>query len=655
MTRPSEAPEFVHLHLHSHYSLLDSAIRIQDLAQQVSTMGMPAVAITDHGNIFGAFQFHRAALKAGIRPVIGCEVYVAPGDHRERSPVPGRRKPYDHLVLLAENDTGYKNLVRLVSEGYLEGFYHKPRISKELLAAHAEGLIGLSACLSGEVSRLLLNRDTEGALAAADGYREILGRDGFFLEIQDHGFPDEEFVREGMVELSRRTGIDIVATNDCHFHRKEDTFAHKVLIGIGLNRELEELQRGYAYNAEFYVKSPAEMYELFAAYPGACERTVEIASRCHVRFDTDNLHLPKYQVPDGSNLEAFLAEKAQNGLRRRLEKSTERRRSTAAYEARLEEELDIIRKMGFPGYFLVVWDFIRHAKEKGIPVGPGRGSAAGSLVSYALGITDIDPLEFDLLFERFLNPDRISMPDIDIDFCQRRRDEVIDYVRRLYGEESVSQIATFNILKAKSAVRDVGRVMGMPFGDVDTIAKLIPDELNITIEQALKDTPQLRELVAADDDVALLVETASRLEGLARHCGVHAAGVVIAPEPLVNLMPLIRTSHGEVSTQFDKDDVETLGLLKMDFLGLRTLTVIDDAVKSIRASENPDLDLDEIPFDDPAVYALFSSGDTDGIFQFESSGMKDVLRRVQPQSFLDIAALNALYRPGPMQFLDDYA
>ncbi len=655
MSRPSETPQFVHLHLHTHYSLLDAAIRIPDLADQVAGMGMPAVAVTDHGNIFGAFQFHRAALKAGVRPVIGCEVYVAPGDHRDRSPVPGRRKPYDHLVLLAENDRGYSNLVRLVSAGYLEGFYHKPRISKELLAEHSEGLIGLSACLSGEVSRLLLNRDARRALACAEGYREIFGKDGFFLEIQNHGLADEEFVREGMAALSRDSGIDIVATNDCHFHRQEDTYAHKILIGIGLNRDLEDLQRSYAYNAEFYVKSPAEMYELFADYPGACERTVEIASRCHVLFDTDTLHLPKYQVPNGSNLEAFLAEKAQNGLKRRLAKSGPRRRSDAAYESRLEEELAIIRKMGFPGYFLVVWDFIRHAREQGIPVGPGRGSAAGSLVSYSLGITDIDPLEFDLLFERFLNPDRISMPDIDIDFCQRRRDEVIDYVRRLYGEDSVSQIATFNILKAKSAVRDVGRVMGMPFGDVDRIAKLIPDELNITIEQALRDTPQLRELVEADDDVNLLVETASRLEGLARHCGVHAAGVVIAPEPLVNLMPLIRTSHGEVSTQFDKDDVEALGLLKMDFLGLRTLTVIDDAVRSIHASENADLDLGEIPFDDPAVYALFSAGDTDGIFQFESSGMKDVLRRVQPQSFLDIAALNALYRPGPMQFIDDYA
>jgi len=501
----------------------------------------------------------------------------------------------------------------------------------------------------------LLAREPRRALETAEAYREIFGEDGFFLEIQDHGMADEEFVRRGMVELSESTGILLVATNDCHFHEREDTFAHRVLLGIGLNRDLEDLQRSYAYNAEFYVKSPAEMQELFADYPGACERTVEIASRCHVRFDTDSLHLPKFKVPEEMNLEAFLAEKAQEGLARRLEKDVSRRHAIGAYETRLEQELDIIRKMGFPGYFLVVWDFIRHAREREIPVGPGRGSAAGSLVSYSLGITDIDPLEYDLLFERFLNPDRISMPDIDIDFCQRRRDEVIDYVRHLYGEESVSQIATFNILKAKSAVRDVGRVMGMPFGDVDRIAKLIPDELNITIDQALKDSPQLLELVNGDEDVRLLVETAGRLEGLARHCGVHAAGVVIAPEPLVNLVPLNRSSHDEVTTQFDKDDVESLGLLKMDFLGLRTLTVIDDAVRSIRRTENPDLDLTEIPFDDPDVYALFSAGETDGVFQFESSGMKEVLRKVQPQSFLDIAALNALYRPGPMQFIDDYA
>jgi len=650
----TQTSNFVHLHLHSHYSLLDSTISIPELVKQAARYEMPAVAITDHGNIFGAFQFHNAALEAGLRPVIGCEVYVAPDDHREKSPVPGRRRPYDHLVLLAENNVGYQNLVWLVSEGYLEGFYHKPRISKEVLADHAEGLIGLSACLSGEVSRLLLDRNPGGARTAAETYREILGPENFYLELQNHGTADEEFVRQGMVEVSRLTGIDMVATNDSHFHRREDFFAHRVMLGIGLNRNLEELHQNSAYNAEFYVKSADEMEALFEDYPGVCERTVEIASRCHVLFDTDTLHLPNYPVPEGYSLEAFLEHCSREGLDRRFAKDVPRIHERADYEARLDSELEIIRRMGFPGYFLVVWDFIRHARELGIPVGPGRGSAAGSVVSYALGITDIDPLEYDLLFERFLNPERISMPDIDIDFCQRRREEVIDYVRDLYGEESVSQIATFNILKAKSAVRDVGRVLGMPFGDVDRIAKLIPDDLNITIKKALKDSPQLRELVDGDEDVRTLIDTATRLEGKARHCGVHAAGVVIAPEPLVNLVPLIRTSHGDVATQFDKDDVETLGLLKMDFLGLRTLTVIADAVDSIREAEAPDFDLEELTLDDPVVFELFSAGDTDGIFQFESSGMKEVLRKVQPKVFLDVAALNALYRPGPMGFIDDY-
>jgi DNA polymerase-3 subunit alpha len=653
MTGVKSEPDFVHLHLHSHYSLLDSTIQIPELTREVARMGMPAVALTDHGNLFGAFQFHRAAVAEGIRPVIGCEVYVAPDDHRRKAPVPGRRKPYDHLVLLAENERGYRNLLRLVSAGYTEGFYHKPRISKSILAESSDGLIGLSACLSGEVARHVLGRDMDGARRAAEEYREILGPDDFYLEIQDHGTADEEFVRHGVAELATATGIHLVATNDCHFHKRQDTFAHRVLIGIGLNRTLEELE--YNYNAEFYVKSPAEMYELFSDYPGACERTAEIASRCHVLFDTETMHLPRYPVPQGHTLESFLGEKAREGLDVRLSRAVERRHPDQEYRNRLETELEIISKMGFPGYFLVVWDFIRHAKDIDIPVGPGRGSAAGSVVSYALGVTDIDPLEYDLLFERFLNPDRISMPDIDIDFCQRRREEVIDYVRQLYGSESVSQIATFNVLKARSAVRDVGRVMGLSFGDVDRIAKLLPEDFNITVEGAVEESPELKELVDGDDDVRQLVDTAARLEGMVRHCGVHAAGVVVAPEPLANLVPLLKTANDEVCTQFDKDDVESLGLLKMDFLGLRTLTVIADAVESIRNTEDPSLDLTTVPLDDPAVYELFSAGETDGIFQFESSGMKEVLRKVQPRAFLDLAALNALYRPGPMQFIDDYS
>ncbi len=615
---------------------------------------MESVAITDHGNIFNAFQFVKAAREGGVRPVVGCEVYVAPGDHREKGAPGVGRKPYYHLVLLAENQQGYRNLTQLVSEAALEGFYYKPRISKELLSRHSEGLIALTACLSGEVPQRLMQRDASGARRIAEEYREILGPENFFLEIQNHGSVDEEFVREGMRDLSRLTDIPLVATNDCHFHRPEDVFAHKILIGIGQGVKLSELQQKYVYNGEFYVKSADEMYRLFEDFPGACERTAEIAARCHFEFDTSTYHLPSFPIPEGEDESGFFHRIAREGLERRMAQPVVRKTAREDYTTRLEHEIQVIEEMGFPGYFLVVWDFIRFAKEKNIPVGPGRGSAAGSVVSYALGITDIDPMEYDLLFERFLNPERISMPDIDIDFCQRGREDVIDYVRQRYGADSVCQIATFNILKAKSAIRDVGRVLEMQFGDVDRIAKLVPDDLGITIEQALRDSSELRELVEGDEDVAQVIETARKLEGLARHCGVHAAGVVITPEPLVNLIPLSRTSNEEVITQYDKDDVEALGLLKMDFLGLRTLTVIDDAVKSIRQAENPDLDLETLTLDDPVVYELFAAGDTDGIFQFESSGMKEVLRKVQPQVFADLTALNALYRPGPMAFIDDF-
>lgn len=615
---------------------------------------MESVAITDHGNVFNAFPFVKAARAGGVNPVVGCEVYVAPGDHREKGAPGVGKKPYYHLVLLAENQQGYRNLTRLVSEAALEGFYYKPRISKDLLSQNSEGLIGLTACLSGEVPQRLMRRDALGARTVAEEYREILGAENFFLEIQNHGSVDEEFVREGMKDLSRLIEIPLVATNDCHFHRPEDVFAHKILIGIGQNYKLSDLQQKYVYNGQFYVKSADEMYRLFEDFPGSCERTAEIAARCHVEFDTSTYHLPNFPIPDGDDESSYFRRIAREGLGRRMAQPVARKRPREVYEERLEHEIKVIEEMGFPGYFLVVWDFIRQAKEENIPVGPGRGSAAGSVVSYALGITDIDPMEYDLLFERFLNPERISMPDIDIDFCQRGREEVINYVRRQYGEESVCQIATFNILKAKSAIRDVGRVLEMQFGDVDRIAKLVPDDLGITIEQALRDSQELRELVDGDEDVAQVVDTARKLEGLARHCGVHAAGVVIAPEPLVNLIPLSRTSHEEVITQYDKDDVEALGLLKMDFLGLRTLTVIDDAVRSVRREENPDLNLETLTLDDPAVYELFAAGDTDGVFQFESSGMKEVLRKVQPQVFADLTALNALYRPGPMAFIDDF-
>ena len=650
------AEPFAHLHLHSHYSLLDCTIRIPELVAQVARLEMPAVALTDHGNLFGAYEFYSAARKAGVRGVLGCEVYVAPGSRRERGGAPlGARKPYNHLVLLAENDRGWANLAEMVTDAYLEGFYHRPRIDKELLAGHAEGIIALSGCLSGEVPARLLAGDEAGAVRAAEQFREILGRDNFFLEVQDHGLPDEPSASEGILRVAEKTGIPVVATNDCHFHSREDVEAHRVLIGIGQNKTVAELARDYAYNDEFYVKSPAEMARLFGHVPGALARTAEIAARCHVAFSDQGFHLPRYRTPDGVGLTEYLEGLANSGLEVRLGDGRARRHTAAEYRARLRQELEVVHTMGFEGYFLVVWDFIRFARESGIPVGPGRGSAAGSLVAYALRITDIDPLEYDLLFERFLNPDRISMPDIDIDFCQRRRDEVIEHVRQLYGRENVSQIATFNVLQAKSCIRDVGRVMGLSFAETDRIAKLVPDGPGVGLEQATKDSPRLAEAIAGDAQVARLVEIGKRLEGLARHCGVHAAGVVIAERPVREIVPLYRTSRDEVVTQFDKDVIEKLGLLKMDFLGLRTLTVIDDCMTSLRRTGIDPPDFARLALDDAKVYELFCAGDTDGVFQFESSGMRDLLRLVQPEKFSELVALNALFRPGPMQWTAEYA
>ncbi len=650
------AEPFVHLHLHSHYSLLDCTIKLDELIRQVAALEMPAVALTDHGNLFGSYEFQMLARNSNVKAVLGCEVYVAPGSRTDRSPAAsGGRKPYHHLVLLAENQTGWENLSSLVTSGYLEGFYHRPRIDKELLASHAAGLIGLSGCLSGEVAARLLAGDEKAAIRAAEEYREILGRDNFFLEIQDHGLADEEVVREGARAVAAATGIPLVATNDCHFHRREDVEAHRVLIGIGQNKTLGELAHEYAYNDEFYVKSPAEMTALFRGYPGAVARTAEVAARCRVSLPEGGFFLPRYQLEAGELPEDRLRSLARQGLAERLADGRSRRHPEREYWARLDHELEVIHRVGFEGYFLVVWDFIRFARDHGIPVGPGRGSAAGSVVAYALRITDIDPLEYDLLFERFLNPDRISMPDIDIDFCQRRRDEVIAHVRQLYGEENVCQIATFNLLQARSVIRDVGRVMGMSFQETDRIAKLVPESLGVTLEQAVRDSPRLAEAVAKNPEVARLIDIGKRLEGLARHCGVHAAGVVIAPRPVREIVPLYRTSRNEVVTQFDKDVIEKLGLLKMDFLGLRTLTVIADCLESLRRSGISPPDFGRLPLDDPRVYELFCAGDTDGVFQFESSGMRDLLRTVQPQRFEELAALNALFRPGPMQWATDYA
>lgn len=648
---------FVHLHLHSHYSLLDATIRIDELIKQVAALGMPAVALTDHGNLFGAFEFVAAARKQGIRPIIGCELYVAPKSRFDRQGNPyGRSKPYHHLTVLVENETGWHNLMQLSTLSYLEGFYHRPRVDKELLAKHAKGLIALSGCLAGEIPQALAAGDWAKAEGALGEYLEIFGRDNFFLEIQDHRLEEEAAVREGLVALASKSKVRLVATNDCHFHRREDVDAHRVLIGIGQNKTLVQLTSDYAYNDEFYVKSPEEMATLFGDFPQALAETLVIAERCRTSLGEQKPLLPRYPgLPPEMSAEEFLGSKARAGLAKRLKEPRRRRHQEHEYWHRLEYELRVIHEVGFEGYFLIVWDFVNFARQAGIPVGPGRGSAAGSLVSYALEITDIDPLEYGLLFERFLNPERISMPDIDIDFCKRRREEVIDHVRKLYGEENVCQIATFNVLQARSVIRDVGRVMGLSFAETDRIARLIPEVLGVTLEEALAQSPALSELCAKDPKVGQVVAIGRRLEGLARHCGMHAAGVVIAPMPVREIVPLYRTSRDEIVTQFDKDIIEKLGLLKMDLLGLKTLTIMEDTLASIERAGLSRPNLRELTLDDPKVFEIFASGETEGIFQFESSGMKQLLVRTRPERFEDLAALNALYRPGPMNWIADYA
>jgi len=654
---PGMAEPFVHLHLHSHYSLLDATIRPEELAKQVAQAGMEAVALTDHGNLFGTFEFVAAARKQGIKPILGCELYVAPGSRFERQGNPyGRQKPYHHLTVLVENATGWHNLMQLSTLSYLEGFYHRPRVDKELLARYSEGLIALSGCLAGEIPQALLAGDFQRAAQAVEQYLEIFGKGNFFLEIQDHGLPEEAVVREGLATLAARTGVPLVATNDCHFHRREDVDAHRVLIGIGQNKTLQQLAADYAYNDEFYVKTPEEMAKLFPDLPQALAITSEIAKRCRFLPEEHKPLLPRYPgLPEGVSAREFLAEMAREGLRRRLEAPGKKRHAPKEYWQRLEYELKVIHEVGFEGYFLIVWDFVNFARKAGIPVGPGRGSAAGSLVSYALEITDIDPLEYDLLFERFLNPERISMPDIDIDFCKRRREEVIEHVRKLYGEENVCQIATFNVLQARSVIRDVGRVMGMSFSETDRIARLVPETLGVTLDEALAQSPALAEACEKDPRVGQLVAIGKRLEGLARHCGMHAAGVVIAPRPVREIVPLYRTNRDEIVAQFDKDVIEKLGLLKMDLLGLKTLTIMEDTLASIERSGLPRPNLRELSLDDPQVFELFSSGETEGIFQFESAGMRQLLVTTKPSRFEDLAALNALYRPGPMNWIADFA
>jgi len=645
--------DFVHLHLHSQYSLLDGANRLDDVIGAAVEAGMPAVALTDHGNMFGAIEFYNRAKAAGIKPIVGVEAYVAAGDHTVRT-APGKGNN-NHLVLLAKNETGYRNLLKLTSAAYLQGFYYKPRISKDLLRKHNEGLIGLSACLKGEVNEKIVANQEREAEATAREYLEIFGEGNFYLEMQDHGIPEQRLANEVLRRIGQRTGIPLVVSNDAHYLKKDDAFAHDVLLCIGTQKMLNDTDRLKYASDNFYMKSATEMHSVFPNDHQAIENTLAIAEKCDLVIPMGQFQLPEFPVPADYTLQSYFQKVAREGLDQRLADLRRRGAKRLAknpeerYRERLEFEIKVIEKMGFAGYFLVVWDFIRYAKENDIPVGPGRGSAAGSVVSWAMKITDIDPLQYDLLFERFLNPDRVSMPDIDIDFCMRRRGEVIHYVGEKYGRDRVAQIITFGTLAAKAVIRDVGRVMGIPYAKVDRIAKLLPD-MTKSLAQAAKDVEPLAAEIARDPEVRQIVEVGKRLEGLTRHASVHAAGVVITPRPLDELVPLYKVTKGDeeqIMTQWDMTIIEKLGLLKMDFLGLRTLTVIDDAVKILR-HQGIDLDLNGVPLDDPEVFRLFCEGRTSGIFQFESRGMTDLLRRAKPEKFEDLAAFNALYRPGAL-------
>jgi DNA polymerase III subunit alpha len=652
--------EFVHLHLHSDYSLLDGACDVEKLVQHVHQLGMPAVAMTDHGNIFGTVHFVNAAHKHGVKPIVGCELYICKKDDHDISRTPPEGDTYNHLLVLAENDEGYRNLVKITSEASLHGFYYKPRVSKKFLAAHSKGLIGLSGCLKGEVAERLMEGKYEDARTAAAFYSDLFGKENFFLEIQDQGLEMEHRIRPGLEQLSRTLALPLVATNDSHYLCEEDAHAQDVMVCIQTGKSVHETNRMKFEGSQFFVKSGDEMLRVFKDSPEVLARTLAIAERCNLRLEKVPTPFPRFDVPDGFTLDSYFEHVTRQGFARRMEAlrplSTAGRlkHSLADYEQRLSRELSIIQQMKFSGYFLIVWDFIRHARERGIPVGPGRGSAAGALVAYSLGITDIDPLQHELLFERFLNPERISMPDIDIDFCMNRRGEVIDYVTQKYGRENVAQIITFGTMAAKAAIKDVGRAMDMPYSDVDRIAKMVPTTLNIKLDDALKESPAMQEAYEKDGQVRQLLDTARKLEGLVRNSGVHAAGVVISPRPLIELVPLHKTKNDEIVTAFDMVAIEKMGLLKMDFLGLTTLTILDDTVKLI-AIKGQKLALDDIPLDDEETYQkVFHRGLTSGVFQFESPGMRDVLRRYQPNSVEHLTALNALYRPGPMAMIDDF-
>ncbi len=650
------ASQFVHLHLHTQYSLLDGANQLTPLFEQVRDYGMPAVAMTDHGNLFGAIDFYQKAHAHGVKPIIGCEAYMAPG-HRSQKSGHLAHNEYYHLILLATNRTGYHNLIKLSSKAYLEGFYYKPRMDKELLQEHQEGLIALSGCLSGEVPYLIGQGDLEGATKVADEFRTIFGKDRYYLEVQANGLDHQQVANRGLMDIHKKLGIPLVGTNDCHYLKKRDARPHEIMLCLQTGKTLSDPNRMKFDTDQLYVKSTEEMVAEFAEFPRAVLHTCQVAEQCGLELEFGTSYLPDYHVPEGQSHESYLQHLVEDGLRERLK---ERPSSIPpeAYQHRMNTELAVLNSMGYAGYFLVVWDIINFARSRRIPVGPGRGSAAGSLVAYALRITDLDPLVYNLLFERFLNPERVTMPDIDMDFCMDRRGEVINYVIEKYGEEHVCQIITFGTLGAKAAIRDVGRVMDLPYAEVDRVAKLVPPQLNITLKDALKQESRLQELVDKDATMKELMDTAMSLEGLARHASTHAAGVVISQKPLMEHVPLYKTNKDEVVTQYTMTDLEKVGLVKFDFLGLKTLTMIHEAVTLVNVEKTPDqqLDINHLPLQDAQTAALLSSGKTTGIFQLESSGMRNLLVKIKPESFEDLIAILALYRPGPLEsgMVDDF-
>src|SRR5829696_1330420 len=651
---------FVHLHLHSEYSLLDGACRIEELLDKCVELKMPAAAITEHGNMFSSIVFYDQAKKKGVKPILGCEVYVAPGDRRTKSGTPGETA--NHLVLLAETNEGFHNLIKLVSSGYTEGFYYKPRIDKDLLAQHSKGLIGLSSCLKGEVAEGIYKDRLEKARTAAATYRDILGPDNFFLELQYQGLDEQKIVNRGLPGIARDLGLPMVCTNDVHYLREDDYKPHDILLCIGTGKSVNDADRLRYHGDQFFLKTPEAMAKIFAEFPDALANTVRIADRVDVNLESGVNHLPDFDVPAGFTVDTYFEHMVREGFAARLPRlqalmaRNALRYTLDEYERRMVYEIAMIKQMKYAGYFLIVWDFIRFAREHGIPVGPGRGSAAGSVVAWCMKITDVDPIEFDLIFERFLNPERVSLPDIDIDFCERRRGEVIDYVTRKYGRENVAQIITFGTMKARAVVRDVARVMDIPYADADRVAKAVPPALDMTLAKALDESPTLKDMQQKDDRIKELLEVAQRLEGMTRHASVHAAGVVIAPRPLTEFVPLYKSQKDEIVTQWAMKEVERVGLLKMDFLGLSTLTLIQDALDEIRRTEGVTVDIDAIPLTDPKTFQLFSDGQTYGVFQFESSGMRELLRKAKPERLDDLIALNALYRPGPLKsgMVDDF-